>query len=274
MSQVRFKELFDLKGKTAVVTGGAGILGRQFCRGLAEFGADVAVIDLNESAAKELAGELCRDYHVRSEGVACDLTSPDSVDAMVKKVTRTFGGIHILHSNATKSVDQDAYLDRYEDYSLESWQQMLSVDLNGMFLVTQGVGKQMILQGTGGSMIQTASIYGIMSPDQRIYEGSFYNNRPISSPAVYTAAKGGVVALTRYLATYWAPKGIRVNSITPGGVESGQNEEFKKRYSNRIPMGRMARSHEMVSAVIYLASDASSYVTGQNIIIDGGLNAW
>jgi len=132
----------------------------------------------------------------------------------------------------------------------------------------------MIAQGRGGSIVQTASIYGIMAPDDRIYEGSHYLGRQINTPAVYSASKAGVVGLTRYLAAYWAKHGIRVNTLTPGGVESGQNEEFKRRYSARVPMGRMARAEEMVAALVFLASEASSYVTGQNLIVDGGLQAW
>jgi NAD(P)-dependent dehydrogenase (short-subunit alcohol dehydrogenase family) len=132
----------------------------------------------------------------------------------------------------------------------------------------------MIEQGTGGSIVQTASIYGILASDKRIYEGSFYLGRQIGNPAVYSTSKAAVVGLTRYLAAYWADKGIRVNTLTPGGVESGQNDTFKQKYSARIPMGRMARGEEMVGALIYLVSDASSYVTGHNIVVDGGLSAW
>lgn len=143
-----------------------------------------------------------------------------------------------------------------------------------MFLVAKQVGKRMIAQGKGGSIIQTASIYGIMAPDKRIYEGSFYLGRQISSPAVYSASKASVAGLTKYLAAYWAEHGIRVNAITPGGVESGQNDVFKQKYSARVPMERMARPEEMVGALLYLASDASSYVTGHNIVVDGGLNCW
>jgi len=138
----------------------------------------------------------------------------------------------------------------------------------------QATGKQMVVQGTGGSIIQTASIYGVMAPDHRIYEGSLYLGRQINTPAVYITSKAAVIGLTKHLASYWAEKGIRVNTLTPGGTESGQNDEFKKRYSDRIPMGRMANAPEMVGALLYLASDASSYVTGQNIIVDGGLNCW
>ena len=150
----------------------------------------------------------------------------------------------------------------------------MSVNIDGMFLTAQAVGKQMVAQGRGGSIIQTASIYGVMAPDHRIYEGSFYLDRKINTPAVYTASKAAVIGLTKHLATYWADKGIRVNTLTPGGTESGQNDEFKNRYAQRVPMNRMARADEMVGALLFLASDAASYVTGQNIIVDGGLNAW
>jgi NAD(P)-dependent dehydrogenase (short-subunit alcohol dehydrogenase family) len=131
----------------------------------------------------------------------------------------------------------------------------------------------MAAQGRG-SIIQTASIYGILAPDKRIYEGSEYNGRAINTPPVYSASKAGVVGLTRYLAAHWAEMGVRVNTLTPGGVETGQNDEFRRRYSARVPLGRMAQPNEMVGAVIFLASDASSYITGQNIIVDGGLSVW
>jgi NAD(P)-dependent dehydrogenase (short-subunit alcohol dehydrogenase family) len=149
----------------------------------------------------------------------------------------------------------------------------MAVNLDGMFLVAREIGQRMARRG-GGSIIQTASIYGALAPDQRIYEGSEYLGRPINTPPVYSASKAGVIGLTRHLAAYWADKGVRVNAITPGGVESGQNDTFQRRYAARVPMGRMARRDEMVGALIFLASDASSYITGQNIMVDGGLSAW
>jgi len=140
--------------------------------------------------------------------------------------------------------------------------------------MAQAVGRQMVAQGRGGSIVQTASIYGVVAPDQRIYEGSQYMGMPINTPAVYSASKAAVVGLTKYLASYWGHHGIRVNTLTPGGVESGQNEVFSKRYSARVPLGRMAQAGDMESALLYLASDASAYVTGQNLIVDGGLTCW
>ena len=192
---------------------------------------------------------------------------------MVSSVLTEFAEINILHNNAAaKSTDLTAFFAPFEEYTLDQWRKIMSVNIDGMFLVAQAVGKQMIKQETGGSIIQTASIYGVMAPDHSIYEGSFYLDRKINTPAVYTTSKAAVIGLTKHLATYWAEKGIRVNTLTPGGTESGQNDKFKRLYSARIPMKRMADATEMVGALLYLASDASSYVTGQNIIIDGGLN--
>ncbi len=271
----KYSDKFDLTGKTALITGGAGILGQHFCQGLASCGANLVIADLDEQAAQDLAEDLNQRYHVEVIGIGCDVSDPDSVNNMLSKAIDTFKTVEILHNNAaSKSSNLDAFFAPFEEYSLEEWRKVMSVNIDGMFLVAQAVGKQMVKQGTGGSIIQTASIYGIMAPDQRIYEGSNYIGRQINTPAVYAASKAAVVGMTMYLATYWADKGIRVNTLTPGGVESGQNEEFKKKYSQRIPMARMAQAAEMVGALIYLASDASSYVTGQNIIIDGGLNAW
>jgi NAD(P)-dependent dehydrogenase (short-subunit alcohol dehydrogenase family) len=270
-----YRHLFDLHGKSAIVTGGLGILGRRFCRALAEYGADVAVIDLDHDACAGFAAELAADTGVRALGVGCDVSDRQSVAAMVDRVAGVLGAVHVLHNNAaSKSADLDAFFAPFEDYSLEEWRKISAVNVEGMFLVAQAVGRQMIKQRNGGSIIQTASIYGIRGSDARIYEGSSYLGRQISNPAVYSTTKAAVVGLTRHLAAYWAPQGIRVNTLVPGGVESGQNETFKQRYSARVPLGRMAQADEMVGAVIYLASDASTYVTGQSIIVDGGLSAW
>lgn len=266
---------FSLKGKNAIITGGAGILGSHFSKGLADAGANVAIVDINIERANELAQEIVKKYNVKAIGVYCDLTSEQSIEEMVAKVQADFGQINILHNNAAgKSSNLEAFFAPFEEYDLAQWKEIMSTNLDSMFLVAKHVGKVMKEQGAGGSIIQTASIYGVMGPDNRIYEGSYYLDREINTPAIYSASKGGVVALTKYLATYWAKDGIRVNTITPGGVESGQNEIFKEKYSNRIPLGRMANAEEMVGALIYLASDASSYVTGQNILVDGGLSAW
>jgi len=271
----KFRSLFDLSGRNAVVTGGLGILGQNFCRALAEFGANVAIIDLDQSRLNEFSSELESQYGVNSIGIRCNIADAVSVEKTVAQIADQLGDINILHNNAaSKSDDLDAFFADFEEYSLQEWRRIMSVNIDGMFLMAQAVGKRMVASGNGGSIIQTASVYGIRASDKRIYEGSFYLGRQISNPAVYSASKAAVVGLTRHLAAYWADRGIRVNTLVPGGVESGQNDEFKRRYSDRVPLQRMAQPEEMVGAVVYLASDASSYVTGQEIVVDGGLSAW
>jgi NAD(P)-dependent dehydrogenase (short-subunit alcohol dehydrogenase family) len=269
-----YRGLFDLAGRVAVVTGGIGILGQRFCAGLADCGAHVAVVDLDEAMAAAFADRLTKTFGVPCRGVACDVANPTSVETMVVRVEAELGDIAILQNNAaSKSSDLNKFFTPIEEFPLETWREVMAVNLDGMFLVAQAIGKRMAARGRG-SIIQTASIYGVMGPDQRIYEGSEYMGRAINTPPVYSASKAGVIGMTRHLATYWAGKGVRVNTLTPGGVESGQNDIFSSRYSYRVPMERMAQADEMVGALIFLASDASSYVTGQNIMVDGGLSAW
>ncbi len=272
---MKFHKRFELGGRTAIVTGALGILGRHFCEGLAEFGANVAVVDLGKTACEEFADTLRAKFGIHAIGVGCDITNPDQVSLLVEKVTAELGDIHVLHNNVGgKSSDLDLYFAPVERYSADEWRRSIEVNLDGVFLVDQAVGARMVRQRKGGSIIHMGSIYGAMAPDQRIYRGSEYLGHAINTPPVYAAAKAGVIGLTRYLATYWAEHGIRVNCISPGGAESGQNDEFKRRYSARVPLGRMAQPEELVPVLIWLASDASSYVTGQNIMVDGGLSAW
>jgi len=270
-----YKDLFNLENKTAVVTGGLGILGKRFCAGLAEFGANVVIVDLDEKETKKFAQELVELYGNKSIGIDCDVSSPEDVKSMVRRVIDEFGEVNILHNNAaSKSADLNAFFSPFEEYSLDEWRNIMSVNLDGMFLVIQAIGSQMVRQGKGGSIIQTSSIYGMLAPDHKIYEGSYYLNRKINTPAVYTASKAAIIGLSKYLSTYWADEKIRVNTLILGGNESGQNDIFKKNYSARIPLGRMGQPDEMVAALVFLASEASSYITGQNIVIDGGLSAW
>ncbi len=265
----------SLKGKTAVITGGAGILGKHFSEGLARCGSHVVIVDLNKKEGEMIARDLTRRYGQQCINIVCDVSEPTSVSSMVDEVMKQFGDINILHNNAaSKSSNLEAFFAPFEEYTLDQWREVTKVNLDGMFLVAQAVGRKMVEQNRGGSIIQTASIYGLLGPDNRIYEGSSYMGRSINTPAVYSASKAAVIGLTKYLATYWADKNIRVNCITPGGAESGQNDTFKEKYSSRVPLGRMAQPEEMVGALLYLASNASSYVTGQNIIIDGGWSAW
>ena len=258
---------FQLGGKVALVTGGAGILGQHFCTGLLQAGAQVAVVDLDAGAARSVADKLGE----RAAGFGCDVASAESVKACVDAVLARFGSIDILHNNAaTKSRDVRAFFTPFEDYSLDTWREVMSVNIDGMFLMAQAVGRHMVARGKGGAIIQTASIYGLVGPDSRIYEGSDYLGGPINTPAVYAASKAAVVGLTKWLATHWAKAGIRVNCLVPGGVSSGQNGVFSDRYSERVPMGRMAEPEDIARAALFLASDDSGFVTGQNLAVNGG----
>lgn len=262
---------FRLDGKVVVVTGGAGILGRRFCEGLYESGARLAVVDVDEAAAQALAASLGPD----AAGFGCDVSIPEAVSQCVDAIIARFGAVDVLHNNAaTKTRDVRAFFSPFEDYPFDTWREVMGVNIDGMFLMAQAVGKQMLARGKGGVIVQTSSIYGLLGPDSRIYEGSDYLGGPINTPAVYAASKAAVVGLTRWLATHWAKQGIRVNCLVPGGVSSGQNSTFSDLYASRVPLGRMADADELVPALLYLCSDASSYVTGQVLAVDGGWMCW
>jgi NAD(P)-dependent dehydrogenase (short-subunit alcohol dehydrogenase family)/CMP-N-acetylneuraminic acid synthetase len=265
---------FDLAGRVAVVTGACGLLGRRFCHGLAGQGAAVAVVDLDPVACASLADELATRHGVRALGVACDVSSPDAVARMAEAVEARLGPVDALVNNAaSRTADRARFLAPVERYDLETWRAVNAVNLDGLFLVAQAIGCRMAARGRG-SIVQTASIYGVVAPDPGLYAGSEYLGLPISTPPVYAASKAAVIGLTRHLAATWGAKGVRVNALTPGGVASGQNEEFRHRYGARTPLGRMAEPDEMVGAVLFLVSDAASYVTGHNLVVDGGFTAW
>ena len=266
---------FSLAGEIALVTGGAGILGQHLCRGLAEAGARVAVLDMNAGQAQKVAATIQHETGASTLGIGADITSEQAVQQAVDQIEETLGPLSILLNNAaSKGTSLDKFLAPLETYSLETWREVMEVNLTGMFIVAKTVGPRLAERGRG-AIVQTASIYGAtMGPDQRIYAGSEYNGMPINTPPVYSASKGGVHGLTLYLATYWGHRGVRVNTITPGGVESGQNKQFHENYSRRVPLGRMARVEDIVGPVLFLVSPAAAYITGQNLHVDGGLSSW
>lgn len=260
-----------LDGEVALVTGAGGILGRRFCAGLVAAGAQVAMIDVSEAALHDAADAI----GPAAVPFVCDIADPVSVRVCVEAVVARFGRIDILLNNAaTKTADARAFFEPFEDYPIETWREVMGVNVDGMFLMAQAVTKVMVASGRGGRIVQTSSIYGLVGPDMRIYDGSDYLGGPINTPAVYSASKAAVIGLTRWLATYYADRGIRVNALVPGGVGSGQNSVFGERYSARVPMARMAEADEMVGPMLFLASGASSYVTGQVLAADGGWTAW
>lgn len=274
----RIQDKFDLSGRVAVVTGGAGLLGAEFCRTLAEAGAAVAVVDVNRLAADRVADALLQmDYRARS--IPTDITRPDSVSQMVSTVLETFGRLDILVNSAAldpkfdpQALAQGLAPGAFEDYPLEQWNQALAVNLTGAFLVTQACVRPMLEQGKRGSIINICSTYGLNGPDQRIYIKD--GKRLAYKPVYYTVTKAGILGLTKYLAAYYAGTEIRVNALTPGGVYNDHEETFVANYSARTILGRMARKDEMNGALLFLASDASSYMTGANLVVDGGWTAW
>jgi len=272
------QEKFDLAGRVAVVTGGVGLLGAEFCRTLAEGGAAVAVVDLNTSASQHIANTLTKNGH-HAVSITADITSPDSVKAMVEKTVSRFGRLDILVNSAAldPKFDPDAIQKgiapgAFEDYPLEQWNAAMNVNLTGTFLVTQACVKQMLAQGKKGSIINICSTYGLNGPDQGIYIKD--GERVAYKPVYYTVTKAGVMGFTKYLAAYYAGTEIRVNALTPGGVFNHHEDYFVKNYSAKTILGRMANKDEMNGALLFLASDASSYMTGNNLVVDGGWTAW
>lgn len=272
------QEKFNLKGKTAVVTGGSGLLGKEFCRTLAEGGANVIVADIAEADANAVAAGL-EDAGYAAAGFGLDVTRQDSVNALVNFTLQQFGSLDILVNSAALDPKFDAAASEkgiapgaFEDYPLEDWKAAVDVNLTGMFLVTQACVKPMVKIGKG-SIINICSTYGLNGPDQRLYlndDGS----RIAYKPVYYTTTKAGVIGFTKYLAAYYAGTEIRVNALTPGGIFNNHNETFNRKYSEKTIMGRMAHKDEMNGALLFLASEASSYMTGNNVIVDGGWTAW
>jgi 2-deoxy-D-gluconate 3-dehydrogenase len=274
--------LFDLTGRVAVITGGAGLLGTEFCRTLASAGARVVIADLDVQAASQLAEALNSDFPPagdrptrRALAVETDVSSPRSTREMVARALESFGRLDILVNSAVLDPKFDpehgGHTNAFEDYPLEAWNQALAVNLTGVFLCCQAAVRPMLAQGSG-VIINLSSIYGLAGPDQRLYQQP--GQPPQFKPVYYPVTKSGVLGLTSYLATYFAGRNIRVNTLTPGGVYNGHDEDFVRAYSARAVLGRMAAKDDMNGALLFLASDASAYMTGANLVVDGGWTAW
>lgn len=270
---------FNLKGRVAMVTGGSGLLGVQHARALVEVGAHVVIADIDLPRAEAEAEAINADFDDNSAmALHLDVTDPDSVSDGLDAVLSRYDAVHILVNNAAvdPKVNADSVIEtsRLENFPLEQWNHQLNVGLTGAFLCAQSFGGWMATHG-GGTILNIASDLAVFAPDQRLYrkEGLPEERQPVK-PVTYPVVKTALIGLTRYLATYWHEAGIRVNALSPGGVYNGQNDEFVARLSQLIPLGRMAQVNEYRAAIQFLCSDASSYMTGQNIVMDGGRSAW
>ncbi|MBY0432771.1 MAG: SDR family oxidoreductase [Cyclobacteriaceae bacterium] len=262
-------DLFSLEGKTAIVTGACGLLGKNHCTALAQAGARVIAADVNEELCKELARTL-GESHI---GVVLDVTNDLSVMEAKEAVLERYGKIDVLVNNAAindmfESPALALTQSMFENYPLDKWKKSLEVNVTGVFLCSQIFGSVMAEAGSG-SIINIASTYGITAPDQSLYRDQS-GNQIFYKSASYPATKGAVLSLTKFLAAYWGHKGVRVNALSPGGVENGQEEFFINSYSSRTPLGRMAQPTDYQGAIVFLASNASAYMTGANVVVDGG----
>lgn len=266
-------DLFRLDGKVAVVTGAAGLIGRYHCQALADAGAIVVACDLDEGAAVGVASTLGTPHL----GRGLDVTNPGSLTALRDELMHEFAAIDILVCNAAmndmvESPTLAAELSKFENYPLTLWKRVLEVNVTGVFLCCQILGAVMAERGSG-SIVNIASTYGVVAPDQSIYRTPD-GGQPFYKSAAYPTSKGAVVMLSKFLATYWGDKGVRVNTLSPGGVENNQAAHFIENYSAKTPLGRMAAPSDYMGALVFLASDASAYMTGHNLLVDGGWTAW
>ena len=249
--------LFDLDGRVAIVTGGLGQLGSEYVRGLTERGMKVAVFDVDADEP-------------------VDVTDRVSVEAAIERVIAEWGVPHLLVNNAGLDSPPDAPAEEvgpFETYPESSFQRVMDVNVKGTLICCQVVGGEMAREGRG-SIVNISSIYGLLSPQQDVYEFRRRGGEPFTKPVAYSVSKSAILNLTRYLATYWAKSGVRVNTVTLAGVFDDQPAEFLEAYTARVPLGRMANAAECLGAMVFLASDASSYVTGANLVVDGGWSAW
>ncbi len=261
-------QLMDLSGRAVLVTGAAGHLGQTFAQTLAELGCDVILADLSESV-KDVASQIAEEYHVKAEGLALDLSDDQSVQGLCQTVLDRFERLDGLVNNAAfvGTSKLSGWAVPFEEQSTDAWRKAMDLNLTTPFLLSQMLAPALKKSGHG-VIVNISSIYGVVAPQWSLYEQT-----KMANPAAYGASKAGLLQLTRYLSTTFAPD-IRVNAITPGGIERAQPEPFFSRYNERTPLKRMAKEEDFKGALAYLISDLSAYVTGQNLVVDGGWTAW
>lgn len=263
------KELMSLEGRVVLVTGGGGHIGAVACEALAELGAAIAVLDVVNEPCVEVATRIHKTYGVETVPQVIDLSSEMAVQSAPERVLARFGRLDILVNCAalTGTSQLKGWTEPFPDQRSDTWRRALEINLTAPFLLVQACASALAASGHG-SVVNVGSIYGMVGPDMRLYEGTSLGN-----PAAYAVSKGGLLQLTRWLATVLAPQ-VRVNAISPGGVWRDQPEAFHQRYVSRTPLARMATEEDLKGAVAYLASDLSAYVTGHNLVVDGGWTAW
>jgi NAD(P)-dependent dehydrogenase (short-subunit alcohol dehydrogenase family) len=272
------EQLFRLDGKIALITGGTGMLGLRHAEAIAEMGGTPVLLDLDPARCADEASALRARIGSDAFGVAADITRESDVQRAVAEVAGRYGRIDILVNNAALTVRGGGsafgdYFAPFEEYPQGLFDRALDVNLTGAFLVTQATGRVMKAQGAG-VIVNIASDVAVISPDHRIYRGMEYGGKPFNTPVAYSMCKAAILAFTRYLATYWAEHGIRVNALSPAGVYDDHDPAFVERLSNLIPMHRMAHKDEYKGALVFLCSDASSFMTGANLLVDGGRTCW
>lgn len=265
---------FDVRGRVVVVTGGAGLLGTAYVHSLSDAGAHVVVADIDGAAASRVAATARGE---KALAVAVDLSNADDVDRLVRETVAAFGKVDALVNNAAVNpkFDRDnagKNATSFSDFPISEWQQAIAVNLTAPFLCTQAFLPHLLASGDRGSIVNVASTYGLVGPDQRLYDSG--TGEKGFKPPTYSVTKAGIIGFTRYLAAYYGASGLRVNALVPGGVMAGHDEGFVQRYASRTPLGRMARRDEFCGALQFLISDASSYMTGSCLVVDGGWTAW
>jgi len=276
---IELNNIFSLEGKVIVITGASGLLGRKHAEAVAAYGGHPVLLDLSADAVVSMADDLNKQFGVNASGYQVDITDEARIEENVQQLLDKYGRIDGLVNNAANNPKiedgSEKNFSRLENFPVDIWNQDVAVGLTGAFLCAKHYGYEIAKNEEGGSIVNISSDLGLIAPDQRLYmqEGLPEEQQPVK-PVTYSVVKTGMIGLTRYLATYWAEKNVRCNAMCPGGVENGQPEGFLAEVSSRIPMNRLALADEYQGTLLWMLSDASSYLNGAVIPVEGGRTAW